>query len=75
MQNVGLPELIAESPDEYVDLAVRLSSDIARLQMLRGGLRAQMLASPLMDAMEFTRAVEVSYREMWKSWCSGRSQH
>ncbi len=50
---VGLPELIARTEDEYVDVAVRLASDLPKLAELRAGLRGRMAASPLCDAPRF----------------------
>jgi predicted O-linked N-acetylglucosamine transferase (SPINDLY family) len=66
LSNVGLPELIAFSPEEYVRIAIDLSRDLDRLAALRKGLRERMLASPLMDAHGFARDVEAAYRQMWR---------
>ena len=49
----GLPELIAETEDDYVRIAVSLAGDSARLADLRAGLRARVAASALMDAERF----------------------
>lgn len=38
MSNIGLPELVAESPDEYVAIAARLAGDLPRLALLRSTL-------------------------------------
>lgn len=50
LSTVGLTETIATTPDEYVEAAVRLASDIHRLNDLRGGLRKRMEAPPLATA-------------------------
>ena len=75
--NLGLKELAAETPEQYVALAARLAGDLPRLQELRGTLRQRMLRSPLMDAKRFARHVEQAYRQMWRRWCqqtkAGRS--
>jgi predicted O-linked N-acetylglucosamine transferase (SPINDLY family) len=71
LTTVGHPELIASCPDEYVRLAVDLAGDAARLARLRAGLRADMLASPLMDGIGYARRVEAAYRTMWQHWCAG----
>jgi protein O-GlcNAc transferase len=68
---VGLPELIARSPDEYVDIAVRLESDLNRLALLRSGLRDRVTQSSLFDGAGLARAVEAAFREMWRKWCGG----
>jgi protein O-GlcNAc transferase len=69
LSNVGLPELIALDPSEYVRLAVDLAKDAHRLNNLRSGLRQRMLHSPLMDAPRFARDVEAAYRQVWRNWC------
>jgi predicted O-linked N-acetylglucosamine transferase (SPINDLY family) len=65
LTRVGLPELIAGSPDEYVACAVALAQDRARLRGLRAGLRDRLLRSPLCDAALITRSIEDAYRAMW----------
>lgn len=67
--NLGLPELVARTEDEYVRAAVRLARDLGRLDQLRRGLRARMQSSPLMDVPRFTRNIEAAYRVAWKKWC------
>jgi predicted O-linked N-acetylglucosamine transferase (SPINDLY family) len=71
---VGLQELVAQTPDQYLDIATGLARDPARLAALRAGLRARMRASALMDAQGFTRDLESAYREMWRSWCAEESK-
>jgi predicted O-linked N-acetylglucosamine transferase (SPINDLY family) len=72
LSNVGLPEWIAEAPDDYLARAVRFANDIPTLSTLRGSLRRQMQASPLMDSAGFIRKMETAYRMMWKTWCQER---
>ncbi len=67
--NLGLKELAAETPEQYVALAAELAGDLPRLQELRGTLRQRMLQSPLMDAPRFARNMESAYRQMWRRWC------
>src|SRR5208283_5422309 len=45
LHNVGLADLVAETPSQYVDLAEELAADVPRLTELRSGLRNRMLAS------------------------------
>jgi protein O-GlcNAc transferase len=68
LNNIGLPELVASSPDDYVKLAVALAADRPRLSDLRSTLRQRMQASPLTDARQFARDVEAAYRQMWQQW-------
>lgn len=68
---IGLDELVAHTPEEYLDIATALAQDGPRLAALRAGLRDRMAASPLMDAGRFTRNLEKAYRAMWVTWCKG----
>jgi predicted O-linked N-acetylglucosamine transferase (SPINDLY family) len=68
--NLGLDDLIARSPQEYVAIATGLARDLPRLAALRHDLRVRLLASPLTDAPRFARAVEAAYRQAWRTWCA-----
>jgi predicted O-linked N-acetylglucosamine transferase (SPINDLY family) len=70
LSNLGLPELVAHSEDEYVEIATRLGSDRLRLAEMRRTLRARMEGSVLMDAPHFARKIEQAYRAMWRDWCA-----
>ena len=50
LTSAGLPEWIAHTPEQYVQKAVEFTRDLAFLAALRGCLRQQVAASPLMDA-------------------------
>jgi protein O-GlcNAc transferase len=73
LSQLGLSELIANSPETYVGLAVDLASNPNRLSELRHGLRERMAASPLCDAKGFTKDLEVAYRGMWEKYCKTNS--
>jgi predicted O-linked N-acetylglucosamine transferase (SPINDLY family) len=70
LTNLGMPELIARTPEEYVRIARALACDLDRLANMRAALRGRMQASPLMDAPGFTRGIEAAYRQMWRQWCA-----
>jgi predicted O-linked N-acetylglucosamine transferase (SPINDLY family) len=72
LTNAGLPELIAQTEEEYVDIAAALALDPARLNAIRSGLRGRVQAGPLMDAQRFTRHLEQAYRGMWQTWCNSK---
>jgi len=75
LSNVGLPDLVANTPEQYVRLAVSLANDLPRLKDLHSTLRQRMQVSPLMDAPRFAGNIEAAYRQMWRTWCqeSGNS--
>jgi len=66
---VGLPELIAETPDDYRRIAAGLARDAGRRKEWRETLRLRMLRSPLCDKAAFTRGLEDAYRAAWREWC------
>ena len=70
LSNLGLPDLAASTPDEFVSGAVDLANDLPCLRELRATLRQRLQASPLMDAAGFARSVEAAYRTMWRRWCT-----
>jgi predicted O-linked N-acetylglucosamine transferase (SPINDLY family) len=69
LSHLGYPELIATTPEEYVERAVELAKDIGRLQEIRSGLRDRMANSSLINGESLTRSVEEAYRKMWERYC------
>ena len=70
LSNLRLPELVAHTEDDYVEIAAQWAGDLPRLAELRATLRARMQGSVLMDAPRFTRQIEAAYRQMWRAWCA-----
>jgi predicted O-linked N-acetylglucosamine transferase (SPINDLY family) len=69
-ENLGLPELVARSEDEFVANAAALAGDLARLSDLRAGLRTRLEASPVGDVPRFARHLEAAYRTAWRRYCA-----
>jgi protein O-GlcNAc transferase len=69
--NLNLRELAAETPEQFVQIAVALAGDLPRLANLRQTLRLRMQASPLMNSVQFAAGVEAAYRRAWERWCTG----
>ncbi|HXA46619.1 MAG TPA: tetratricopeptide repeat protein, partial [Burkholderiaceae bacterium] len=74
MMNARLPDWIATDADDYVSKAVQHASDLQSLTTLRGGLREQVLHSPLFDAPRFAHHFEAALRGMWTQWCAQQQQ-
>jgi protein O-GlcNAc transferase len=66
---VGMPELIARSPEEFASIASRLAADRAKLADLRSGLRAKMAGSVLCDRAAYAQRFRTALREMWRERC------
>ena len=69
LSNTGLPELIADTEAQYIEVAASLALDPRRLKAMRTGLRERIQQSPLMNAPRLTSHLEQAYREMWRKWC------
>src|SRR5439155_5088324 len=50
LNNVGLGDLVADSPEAYVRIAIELADDLPRLAGLRAGMRERLATSPLLHA-------------------------
>ena len=75
LNNVGLPQLIGKTGDEYVDIAARLAEDLPKLAELRTNLRGMMARSPNADGRACARNLERAFREMWLAWCAKSEKH
>jgi predicted O-linked N-acetylglucosamine transferase (SPINDLY family) len=69
LAEVGLADLVCDSPDRYVSCAVRLARDPRRLEKLRSDLRGRMAGSALCDEAGYAGAVESALRLAWGRWC------
>ena len=63
---IGLPELIAESLEEYERLALHLANDPQALRELRARLARNRAAYPLFDTDRFRAHLESAFHTMWE---------
>jgi predicted O-linked N-acetylglucosamine transferase (SPINDLY family) len=70
LRNVGLPQWVAASEEDYCAVACRAAADFDKLKTMRRNLRQQMVASIVCDAQEFTRKLEAAYTTAWRNWRS-----
>lgn len=73
LTNIGHPEWLANSEDEYIDIAVNLASDVEKLNQIRKSLRGEVEESPIMNEVAFARNVERIYRAVWGVWCANHA--
>jgi protein O-GlcNAc transferase len=69
LTQIGLTDLIANSVEQYLEIALALACNPGRLDDLRRSLRPRMAASPLCDGPAFARKMEAAFRTMWQHWC------
>jgi protein O-GlcNAc transferase len=70
LSNLGLGELITDTPEQYIQAARKLATDLPRLTELRGGLRCRIEQSALTRAPQFAHDFEAVCRGMWRTWCA-----
>ncbi len=73
LANLGAPQLIARSGDEYVQTALTLAGDLPGLERMRASLREMMLNSPVVDGRGCARHLEHAFRQAWVQWCKERN--
>lgn len=70
LPQVGLPQFVSSTLEDYIARAVALASDPGGLAIVRTKLRAVMEASSLCDGPSFARDIEQAYRAIWRDWCA-----
>lgn len=66
----GLPHLVAEDEEAYLQAVKALAEERKLLGDRRTSLRAKVEQTPLCDCARFARGLEELYRQMWRKWCS-----
>ena len=69
LTTLGLTDWIAETAEQYVEIAVQKAQDLTALADLRQRLRPIFTSSIIGDADAYVRAVEQEYRTLWREWC------
>ena len=68
---IGLPELIATTPEAYEQMALDLAMHPEKLAAIKHKLAENRLATPLFDTKLFTRHIEVAYTMMYERHQAG----
>jgi protein O-GlcNAc transferase len=66
--SLGLSELVASTPQQYVGIALALASDLARLEQLRASMRPRFEQSSLRDERHFAAKFEELLRTAWQQY-------
>jgi protein O-GlcNAc transferase len=69
MTSIGLDDWVAETQEQYIELAVQKAENLQSLAELRQNLRDLFTSSILGDKVAYTRIAEHEYRKLWKEWC------
>lgn len=65
LHRMGFDAWIAETPEQYLQIAMRLAADVERLATIRAAQRMVFATSGLMDGHRLARAVEAAYQAIW----------
>jgi protein O-GlcNAc transferase len=65
---LGLGELVAATAESYVEIALALAGDLARLERLRQSLRLRFEQSPLRDERRCAARFEELLRTAWQQY-------
>ena len=69
LQHCALTEFVAADAGAYVDVAVQLATDTAKIGTWRERIRSQLLESTLIKGQKYAKSLETAYSEMWQRKC------
>jgi len=75
LTSMDMTDWIAETEEEYIDIAVKKASDIEALAKTRAGLRDKFMKSILGDNEAYCKAVEQEYLKMWKRYVENHTNN
>ena len=64
LNQIGHPEWVANNNKEYIDIALKLGSDISKLNSIRLNLRNEFSKSLMMDSNAFVYSIDNAFDEM-----------
>jgi len=70
--NAGLPELVVDSWEAYVQRAAGLARDLKNLALIRSFLRRVLMNSPVCDAPRFAGHLGTALRAIWQRYCANQ---
>ena len=65
---IGLPELIATTPEAYEQMAINLATHPEQLAIIKHKLSENRLTTPLFDTKLFTKHIEAAYTAMYERY-------
>ena len=71
VRSAGLGELVTEKPQDFVDQAVAIGRDRARLEGYKAKLKANRDTCTLFDMENLVKGLEAAYARMWQAFRAG----
>ncbi len=75
LRAAGMPELICQDRQQFVELAVRLATHPAELAAVRNKLADNRHTAALFDTNRWVKHLEAAYQQMWRNYLAGAPQH
>ncbi len=66
--NLGMKDWIATTQDDYLQKAIKFSSQIEKLSSTRNSLRSNALSSPIFDSKRLSEHFDKMFWTMWKNF-------
>jgi len=70
LTSLGLTDWIAETQQQYIELAIQKAGEVQSLAALRKALPVILANSVIGDQARYVRCVEHEYRLLWQEWCA-----
>ena len=71
LTNIGMPELITHTKEEYLSLAVELAKNPNKLAAIKAKLAENRLTTPLFDTQLFAKHIEAAYQAAYDRYQAG----
>ena len=68
LTNVGMPEMVTNTADEYEELAVKIATTEGEAAKLKKKLAKNKATYPLFNTKQFTMDMEQLYKNAWKDY-------
>jgi len=68
LNSIDLPELITDSTEAYIKLAIELATDANKLNSIKLKLKENRLKKPLFNTEKFTRDFEIGLQKVYKNY-------
>jgi predicted O-linked N-acetylglucosamine transferase (SPINDLY family) len=69
LHRIGLDELVGNSTEEYIDIAIKLANDPVRLSHLHQTIAPTFCNSIMVNNPTITRDIEEQYTQLWERYC------
>lgn len=72
--SIGDTRLLAQTPEEYIQMAIDLSQNIEHMMDVNQNMRQRMLDSQLCNGTEMVQSTETIFRDVWNLWCLQKTE-